>query len=270
MHAASHRGHVRSRNEDAWWFDPRVGVAVVADGMGGHPAGADASALAVEAFARALTGGTPSDAPESRPARGAAMARSVDAAHAGIRAAVESQPAWEGMGTTLTAVWFGPDDDLYLAHVGDSRAYRLRDGRLEALTRDHTWVAEAVATGRIPASAAERHPMSHVLTQAVGVDMPPLPDVDRFDVRPGDVFLLCSDGLTGPVPEERIWEILSQALSVDRLAEAPDDLIDAALGGGGPDNITAVVVRARGTSNGDGVPPDAGPRGGGAGFTRAG
>lgn len=256
MHAASHRGRVRPRNEDAWWLDPDGRFAVVADGMGGHPAGADASALAVEAFARALIDARSPDSVEgSERTRGEAMARSVDAAHAGIRAAVEVEPEREGMGTTLTAVWFGPRGDLILAHVGDSRAYRLRDGTLEPLTRDHTWVAEAVETGRIPASAAERHPMAHVLTQAVGVDFPPLPDVDRFDVRSGDVILLCSDGLTGPVADARIREILADAVAGGRVAEAPDRLVDAALEGGGPDNVTAVVVQVRGSANGDGPLP---------------
>lgn len=246
MYAASHRGRVRPRNEDAWCLDPDGRFCVVADGMGGHPAGADASALAVEAFARSLRGAPTANGSVASPrARGEAMARCVEAAHSGIRAAVEAEPDREGMGTTLTALWFGGEGDLILAHVGDSRAYRLRDRRLEPLTRDHTWVAEAVETGRIAPGAAARHPMAHVLTQAVGVDMPPLPDVERWDVRRGDVFLLCSDGLTGPVSDDRIRTILVRAAARGDLASAPEHLVDAALEGGGPDNVTAVVVVAK-------------------------
>jgi protein phosphatase len=239
MYGASHKGHVRARNEDAFWTDPATGLAVVADGMGGHPAGADASAVAVRAFVDAVA----PNVEESRTPTGDAMANGVAAAHEGIREAVCVEPSREGMGTTLTAAMLAPRGAMTVAHVGDSRLYRLRGKELRALTRDHTWIAEAVEAGHIPASAASSHPMSHVLTQAVGVDYPPEPDVDEHEVEDGDVLLLCSDGLTGPVDDRAIQTILQTAAGEDRFDEAPAQLIAAALTRGGPDNITAVVVR---------------------------
>lgn len=240
MHAATHRGLVRQRNEDSWWFDPASGVAVVADGMGGHPAGADASALAVGALADTFAAVTEATSAQRL---GETMVAGVERAHARIREAVEDDTTLDGMGTTLTAVAFGSDGRLVVGHVGDSRAYRLRDGRLELLTEDHTWVADAIASGRLSPRAASSHPMSHVLSQAVGVDLSPTPDVTMHDVRAGDVVLLCSDGLTGPVSDDAIREILADALSCGRLEEAPPRFVDAALAAGGPDNITAVLVR---------------------------
>ncbi|MBT8403807.1 MAG: protein phosphatase 2C domain-containing protein [Gemmatimonadetes bacterium] len=246
MFGASHKGHVRTRNEDSWWTDPTAGLAVVADGMGGHPAGADASAVAVRAFVDAVG----SDTVASGPDRGGTMAQGVIAAHQGIRSAVDVEPTHEGMGTTLTAARLCPSGRMMFAHVGDSRLYRLRSGELRAITRDHTWVAEAVETGQIAPSAAATHPMSHVLTQAVGIDAAPEPDVGEDDVRDGDLLLLCSDGLTGPVADDEIRSVLCEALGDDSLDEAPARLIAAALTRGGPDNITAVVIRAVGSSNG--------------------
>lgn len=259
MWASSHRGRVRARNEDAWWLDPALRLAMVADGMGGHPAGADASALAVRAFSGALTrdgeGSSNGD-------RGEAMARSVEAAHGDIRAAVEAEPAHEGMGTTLTAAALGPGDELFVAHVGDSRAYLFRDGVLVALTRDHTWVREAVEMGRIPAGAADNHPMSHVLTQAVGIEFAPRPDVERVQLRADDVVLLCSDGLTGPVPDAEIRRILDDAAASATLDAAPERLVEAALDAGGPDNVTVVVLlatdAASGTAAGAGTDAESG------------
>ena len=251
MFGASHKGHVRTRNEDSWWTDPTTGLAVVADGMGGHPAGADASAVAVRAFVDAIRADTIGSSPDG----GETMALGVIAAHEGIRTAVGVEPKHEGMGTTLTAARLSPSGRMTFAHVGDSRLYRLRDGELHALTRDHTWVAEAVETGQIPPSAAATHPMAHVLTQAVGIDAAPEPDVGEYDVREGDLLLLCSDGLTGPVAEDDIRGLLNEALGDDSLDEAPARLIAAALTRGGPDNITAVVVHAVGSSNGDSPTP---------------
>lgn len=219
--------------------------------MGGHPAGADASALAVGALADTFG----ADAPEgSAEALSETMAEGVERAHRRIRDAVLDDESLEGMGTTLTALAFGSDDGMVVGHVGDSRAYRFRDGALELLTDDHTWVADAIAAGHLSPRAAESHPMSHVLSQAVGVDLSPTPDVTRHELRNGDVLLLCSDGLTGPVPDERIRDILAEAVPTGRLEEVAPRLIEAALAGGGPDNVTAVLIRVIGVAEGESDP----------------
>ena len=240
MHAATHKGLVRQRNEDSWWFDTTSGIAVVADGMGGHPAGADASALAVGAFADAFGDGGHEESFEEL---GETMAEAVGQAHESIRDAVDDDESLDGMGTTLTALAFGSEGGLVVGHVGDSRAYRFRSDALEQLTEDHTWVADAIASGQLSPDVATSHPLSHVLSQAVGVDLPPTPDVTQHEVQSGDVYLLCSDGLTGPVSDDLIRQILSDTVPNGRLEDAPPRLIEAALAAGGPDNITTVLVR---------------------------
>lgn len=247
MHAATHLGLVRQRNEDSWWFDPSSGIAVVADGMGGHPAGADASALAVGAVADTFADHRDEGSSERL---GETMAEAVDRAHNSIRDAVDDDPTLDGMGTTLTALAFGSDGRVVVGHVGDSRAYRLRGDQLQVLTDDHTWVADAIASGQLSPRAAETHPMSHVLSQAVGVDLAPTADITCHEVRAGDVYLLCSDGLTGPVSAPRIRSILADALSAGRVEEAPSRAIEAALAAGGPDNVTAVLIRVLATDPG--------------------
>ncbi len=247
MHASTHKGLVRQRNEDSWWFDPQSGLAVVADGMGGHPAGADASALAVGALADTFASDTRERSAE---ALSETMAEGVERAHRCIRRAVLDDESLDGMGTTLTALAFGSGGCMVVGHVGDSRAYRFRDEVLELLTDDHTWVADAIASGHLSPGAAASHPLSHVLSQAVGVDLTPTPDVTRHDARNGDVLLLCSDGLTGPVSDAMIRDILAEAVPTGRIDEIPPRLIDAALAAGGPDNITAVLVRVIGLADG--------------------
>jgi protein phosphatase len=240
MHAATHKGLVRQRNEDSWWFDPTSGIAVVADGMGGHPAGADASALAVGAFADTFGAGNQE---ESVDRLGETMAEAVERAHQSIRDAVDDDESLDGMGTTLTALAFGSEGRLVVGHVGDSRAYRFRGDALELLTEDHTWVADAIAAGQLSPAVATSHPFSHVLSQAVGGDLSPTPDVTHHETQSGDVYLLCSDGLTGPVGDDLIRQILADTAPSGRIEDAPPQLIEAALAAGGPDNITAVLVR---------------------------
>ncbi len=242
MYGLSHTGHVRTRNEDTLLLDPDAGLAVIADGMGGHPGGADASALAVRLFVDEFLR---EDVIHSSLAWGETMARSVAAAHAGVRKAVQADPALEGMGTTLTAAALTPDGRLIVAHVGDSRGYRLRAGNLTRLTRDHTWVAEAIEQGILSTRAAADHPMAHVITQAVGIEYAPAPDIEAHALEAGDLLLLCSDGLTGPVPDDAIRATLLSALAHGRLDDAPRRLIAAALANGGPDNVTVAVVQVR-------------------------
>lgn len=229
-------GRVRDQNEDAWLAVPAGRLFAVADGMGGHAAGEVASRLAVETLADALEGAPPVD-PDSA---GSELGRAVLEAGRRIHEQAERVPERRGMGTTVTALRFLEGGQALLVHVGDSRAYRLRDGGLRRLTRDHTWVQEQLDRGLISEAGARRHPASSVLTRALGTEPRVEPDLVEVDWRPGDVFLLCSDGLTGPVEEGDIARALRDSPDPESAAA---ELVRLANQGGGPDNVTAVVVR---------------------------
>ncbi|HVE68902.1 MAG TPA: Stp1/IreP family PP2C-type Ser/Thr phosphatase [Solirubrobacteraceae bacterium] len=226
--AKSDTGRQRRSNEDREF--ERAPLFAVADGMGGARAGEVASKIVVETLAEGLPE-TGSD--EER------LAAAVREANARIHDLARAEPDRAGMGTTVTAAYVG-DDGVAVAHVGDSRAYRLRDGELERLTHDHSLVAELVRRGKLTEEEAEEHPQKSVITRALGPEA--AVDVDRctFPARDGDLFLLCSDGLTGMVPEDRIAEILAGA---DSLRAAAQALIREANERGGRDNITVVLFR---------------------------
>lgn len=212
--------------------------------MGGHPAGDLASAIAAEEAVhrlRALVGASPSA--EASPGHlGAGMAEAVRSADLRVRRAGHGDPSREGMGTTLTALLVERGSGrAVLGHVGDSRAYRFRGGLLEPLTRDHTWVREQVDAGRLTPERARGHPYASVLTQALGVDDPPHPDVVHFEAGPGDLFLLCSDGLTGMLDERRIEALLAEHVP-GGLERAAETLVEAANLEGGRDNITVALL----------------------------
>jgi protein phosphatase len=240
-------GRVRGRNEDAVLVDGVRGIAVVADGMGGHPAGNVASTLAaaaaVEELRALLSGVSPEE--DSPDGLGDGMARAVREADERVRAAAEEDPSRRGMGTTLTAILVEPRSGrAVVGHVGDSRAYRLRSGSLEVLTKDHTWVQEQVDAGRLTPEQARGHPYSSVLTQGVGLENPAEPDVSMHEAEIGDVYLVCSDGLVGMVRDEWIEKLLVETL--DRgLAAAADALVDAANRGGGLDNVSVALLEVR-------------------------
>ena len=234
------RGLRRARNEDSLLVLPAVRLYAVADGMGGHAAGDIASRTAVRILAESFAN------PTSPLAGTRAVQRSlVDAFHAANQAILDmaaEDPALHGMGTTLTAlVTQARGSTCTLVHIGDSRAYRLRDGRLQQLTTDHTWVQQQVDAGLLTAADARSHPLSSVLTRVLGTASESVPDELETDARPGDLFLLCSDGLTGVVDDPLLAEILGRG---EALETVKDELIAAAIEGGGPDNITAVLVRA--------------------------
>jgi PPM family protein phosphatase len=228
-------GRARSGNEDSY-FCGRT-VFAVADGLGGHQGGEVASAAAVEPLA-ALDGrefAEPDEAAE-------ALAAAIREANSAIMDRAAGDPDLWGMGTTVTAAALAGDHHLQLAHVGDSRAYLLRDGSLEQLTTDHTVVAELVRRGRLTPEQAAIHPERSILTRAVGLDPRiPVDTPDPVELRPGDQVLLCSDGLTEAVDHDRIGELLSAAGDGDAACRS---LIDAANAAGGPDNITVVLLRA--------------------------
>jgi PPM family protein phosphatase len=221
-------GRQRNTNEDSLVVAPPF--FAVADGMGGARAGEVASQLATEAF------GGESD--PSEPAEGQ-LARIVRDANRRIYELASSDESRRGMGTTLTAAKI-EGDEVSIGHVGDSRAYRLRDEALEQLTRDHSLVAELERTGQISPEAAEHHPQRSIITRALGPE--PDVDVDTYTVtgREGDVFLLCSDGLTGMVSDDEVASILRSA---DGLQAAAETLVRAANQSGGKDNITVVLFR---------------------------
>jgi len=227
-------GRARSGNEDSY-FCGRT-VFAVADGLGGHQGGEVASAAAVEPLA-ALDGREFADPAEAADELTAAIRE----ANAAILDRAGGDPGLWGMGTTVTAAALAGEHHLQLAHVGDSRAYLLRDGSLEQLTTDHTVVAELVRRGRLTPAQAAIHPERSILTRAVGLDPRiPVDTPDPLELQDGDQVLLCSDGLTEPVDDDQIAQLLSAEPDGNAACQA---LIDAANAAGGPDNITVVLLR---------------------------
>ncbi len=221
-------GRVRERNEDSVLVDPPL--FAVADGMGGHRGGQVASQVAVETMEHLASEGRGSLAEQVRRANRAVWDRSLEDEHL------------SGMGTTLTAARIDGTSAL-LAHVGDSRAYLLRDGILQRLTSDHTLVERMVRSGEITEAEADVHPHKNVLTRALGTDQEVEVDEESISLTDGDRLLLCSDGLTGMVTEDQIQAILETSADPQRAA---DRLVRAANRAGGIDNITVVVLDAVG------------------------
>lgn len=233
-------GRVRENNEDKFeYYLPedknmlarRGQVFVVCDGMGGHAAGQIASELTAKTFIDVYLGH-----PAEDPA--AAMEAGVSAAHRYVCEVGRAVPARRGMGTTLSALIL-IQDQAHTVQVGDSRVYRLRAGALEQLTRDHTWIEEAVRNGFLRREEADTHPHRHVLTRAIGGEGEVRPDIETRELEAGDTYLVCSDGLLNHVPDQAIGRILSE----NAPSEACWKLVGQALLGGGSDNCTVLVVR---------------------------
>ena len=227
----THTGQQRRANEDALYA--RAPLFAVADGMGGAQAGEIASRIAVET----LGGGVPD--PDDAHSVEERLADLVREANGRIHELSRSDDRRAGMGTTMTAVLVG-EAEVTIAHVGDSRAYRLREAALERLTRDHSLVEELVQQGKLTPEEAHTHPQRSVITRAVGPEARVEVDTQTSPARDGDVFLICSDGLTTMVGESDIAELLGSA---GTLEEAGRRLIDAANAAGGRDNITVVLFR---------------------------
>lgn len=230
-------GRVRRGNEDAFLVDPERGIFLVADGMGGHAAGEVASAIAREVVGSALAREV--DAGIDGVELERVLDASIRAAHEAITAHAAQHPGSRGMGTTLTCCVVTPDGTCRIGHVGDSRAYRMSGGVLEQLTRDHTWVQMEVEAGRISPAAARTHHLSHIITRALGADSTDDPDVRVGTLGPGDLLLLCTDGLTGKLDDGDLAHVLAMPIP---LPERVGALIRAANARGGEDNITAVLV----------------------------
>jgi serine/threonine protein phosphatase PrpC len=236
--STSSTGRVRRNNEDSYLALPPL--FVVADGMGGALAGEVASRLCIEAFQDATPAAGDSDA--------AWLERTIEEANRRIVEHARAHPEAAGMGSTVTAGLVG-EDRVAFGHVGDSRAYLLRDGALQQLSHDHSLVAELVRQGRITQQEAVVHPQRSVITRALGAEERVDVDAWSIDAADGDVFLLCSDGLTGMLPDERIAALLGAEGPLEERLRA---LVRAANEAGGDDNITAVAFRVAGS-------PDRGP-----------
>ncbi len=224
----------RRANEDRYNVAPELGLYLVADGMGGHSAGQVASELSVQAAVSAVETleGTSAGLTDK-------LRYAVAAANREILAVAQAKPELAGMGTTLVAL-LAAGERVALAHVGDSRAYLVRAGRIRQLTDDHSLVAELVRRREISELTARGHPHRHVLTRALGVHRSVEPDLVELTPVADDVFVLCTDGLTGGVRDEEIAELVS---CEDDLDSACRRLVEVANARGGEDNITVVAVR---------------------------
>ena len=241
-------GVKRRLNEDVFLVDEDLGVYLVADGMGGHAAGEVASRLAAEEIIRTMSEQATVDA-ETWPehwnmARSAAANVVVDAilsGHERVTRAVRRDSNLRGMGTTVVvAVHPQHSRTLIICHVGDSRAYRLRDGKIELLTDDHSWVHEQVAAGFLTEEAARSHPLKNVVTQALGGTADPQVDILETELLEDDVYLLCSDGLNSMMSDEEILAVLREGGTLEDMAA---ELIAGANERGGHDNISVVLLR---------------------------
>lgn len=244
--SATHTGMVRSHNEDAISSDGEVGLAVLADGMGGYNAGEVASGIAVALITS-----------EMRQAIAKTNLHSLDQADGDLQAirllkgiiakantsiyqSASSQPQYAGMGTTLVVVLFR-DNRLSVAHIGDSRLYRLRDDKLEQVTRDHSLLQEQIDSGMITREAARRSQNKNLVTRALGIEPEVEAEIHTYDARPGDLYVLCSDGLNDMVEDEDI-ELTLNAMG-SNLPLAANQLVQMANDNGGRDNISVVLVR---------------------------
>ncbi|WP_055547104.1 PP2C family serine/threonine-protein phosphatase [Streptomyces sp. NBRC 110028] len=236
--AGSHKGMIREGNEDSGYAGPRL--LAIADGMGGQAAGEVASSEVISTLVQLDDDVPGSDILTS-------LGTAVQRANDQLRVMVEEDPQLEGMGTTLTALlWTG--QRLGLVHVGDSRAYLLRDGALTQITQDHTWVQRLVDEGRITEEEAGTHPQRSLLMRALGSGDHVEPDLSIREVRAGDRYLICSDGLSGVVSHQTLEDTLA---SYQGPHETVQELIQLALRGGGPDNITCIVADVLDVDGGD-------------------
>jgi PPM family protein phosphatase len=245
-HGVTHVGKQRQHNEDAFLVADEARLYLVADGMGGHAAGEIASRIAVDSISEFILhtkedDGTWPHAYDEHYTRSTnRLMAAVRLANTRVLEAMRKDARLRGMGTTVVAC-LADDDTMSVAHVGDSRAYLVRDGRLSRLTNDHSWVFEQVQAGMLTEEEAEKHPLRNVITRALGGALQVSPDASEVASKPGDVYLLCSDGLTGMLPEEEILRVVNEHL--DDLERACQELIDRANEHGGLDNVTAILVK---------------------------
>lgn len=222
----THQGLVRATNQDNWLAEPAL--YGVADGMGGHRGGETASRVALQVFRNAIG--------QKKPDAGA-LRVAVEAANRRVYDMAAHDDSLSGMGTTMSMIWVD-EKRLLIAHVGDSRIYRLRDGKMQQVTNDHSFVAELVRNNIITPEMAKTHPNRNIITRAVGVDPFVEVDVLEEELLPGDQWLICSDGLHGMVEDAEMEQILTGM----ELEEAAERLMSRALENGGVDNVTFVLL----------------------------
>lgn len=244
---ASHPGLRRAENEDSYCVRPDLGLYMVADGMGGHAAGEVASRLAVETVEAFVADTRNADINRTWPfpfdrtlsLDGNRVSAALRLANRRIAAAMDANDSLRGMATTAAVVLVGPATAV-VAHVGDSRIYLNRAGRLDQLTQDHSWVSEQVRAGVMTEADARRHPWRNVVTRALSGGDDPDVEIAEIEVKGGDELVLCSDGLSSVVPMSGLQTIVNGAASLEAACQA---LISAANDAGGPDNITVAVLK---------------------------
>jgi serine/threonine protein phosphatase PrpC len=246
---ASHPGLRREDNEDAFCARGDLGFFMVADGMGGHAAGEVASRIAVETTEAFVNDTRDADVNRTWPfpydaalsLDGNRLKAALRLANRRIASAMDDNETLRGMATTAAAILFGHKDaQPVIAHVGDSRIYLYRDGHIHQITQDHSWVGEQVRAGVLTETDARRHPWRNVVTRALSGGDDPDVDVSEVEVSAGDRLLICSDGLSGVVPPDKLETIIGQSDDLQKTCQA---LIDAANEAGGPDNITVAMLK---------------------------
>jgi PPM family protein phosphatase len=241
----THVGRQRQHNEDNFLVEDVARLFLVADGMGGHAAGEIASRIAVDSISEFILhtkeddGTWPHAYDEHYKRSTNRLMAAVRMANTRVLEAMRKDARLRGMGTTVVAC-MADNEIMSFAHVGDSRAYLIRDKHLSRVTNDHSWVFEQVQAGMLTEAEAEKHPLRNVITRALGGALQVNPDASEIEIRTGDVYLLCSDGLTGMVPEDEILRLVTEN---ENLEDACQHLIEEANERGGLDNVTAVLVK---------------------------
>jgi protein phosphatase len=240
----SHQGQVRTSNQDAFAVDNDRGLWIVADGMGGYTGGQVASALATTAImdqVRSIPDTAPREA-DSLSHATTILTQAISAAKSALQSRIANEPDLKSMGTTVVAAWFLPDPEpsMAIAHVGDSRAYRIRGTHLEPITADHSLVQQLVTEGHITIEQAQDHPKRNVIVRALGLNFPSTPDIAMHPLEPDDILLLCTDGLTKMLPDHEILAIILELKNIPE--EACQRLIDRANSAGGLDNTTVLII----------------------------
>lgn len=241
-------GKVRSQNEDAVFANPHLGLAILADGMGGYSAGEVASAMAVTLLSTeieeglALKGAWELEGDSDELYVNPLLRERIATANSAIFHAAQSQPQYAGMGTTLLLALFA-DNGVTVAHIGDSRLYRLRDESFTQVTRDHSLLQEQIDCGLLTPEQARFSQNKNLVTRALGVDPDVEPEIHSYAVEPSDIFLFCSDGLNDMVEDEDIARTLRN-LSAN-LELAADQLVQMANDNGGRDNVSVILVKVR-------------------------
>lgn len=245
--AASDVGRKRTANEDSHYADSDLNLFIVADGMGGHAAGEVASKIAVESIKDFIRNTKtdkditwPYEFDESLSMAGNRLKTAIQSAHAKVLETTSLKKELQGMATTVVSVLV-ENGKAEVAHVGDSRAYLIRDNKLIQITSDHSWVNEQLRSGAITSQQARNHPYRNIVTRALGGPNPVDVDVTEEEMKEGDIVLLCSDGLNTMIPDDQILKIVDD--NKEDLEKACEELINAANQNGGEDNVTAILIK---------------------------